>query len=588
MPVPFSTKKGINIVGVTKDHAPVYDPEDPLLKDESEVLALDRACIHEQEFQWEMALSNLQGEDDDDDNDDDDDDESEPETVTETEAVMEPVTKVIDTAAIPKVNVQKPSPPTPTPRTPRFNTVLVPPQVASRFPSRSASTISLNKMSAPDTKTSTSAAGIPRVGTVTAPSETHEHAGFTPNDRGQYLAYSAPGSRIASAQHSRAPSRSASPNSTLKVPGQVPRRSHTPALRPVASTSRLSWLLDEENTHRPYTAALENTRSRHQQQLNQPNTYSDPQDALHLAITPNWIDPAAISAFVESVSRHPSLSSSFLALPHPGSQSHSPLRATADENVHVGTLYLAGTGYPDIQRKREHEHEQQMSIHHNHHHHVPSEFPVFHSSPHAAAPATTGLQHSGALIPRHTDTTTTTTDATVPVSNTSGILQPEGNNSKTLYIPLSNRARPRAASRALNQAYNASKTLFSESGTASNGMLTNTTAAVDSGVHHPHDDANININANINANINQEEGGKGETETEAEAEEAAPRCPLHQGKCDGESVVEQHVTLRVWGTRHFWNQHLPVVECEGGRVLVDWAGLRDEEVERRKKQRAGE
>ena len=76
MPVPFSTKKGINIVGVTKDHAPVYDPEDPLLKDESEVLALDRACIHEQEFQWEMALSNLQGEDDDDDNYYDDDDES--------------------------------------------------------------------------------------------------------------------------------------------------------------------------------------------------------------------------------------------------------------------------------------------------------------------------------------------------------------------------------------------------------------------------------------------------------------------------------------------------------------------------------
>jgi hypothetical protein len=53
-PVSFSTKKGINIVGVVQDRAPIYDPQAPGLVPEGQISALNRACMHEQEFQKEQ------------------------------------------------------------------------------------------------------------------------------------------------------------------------------------------------------------------------------------------------------------------------------------------------------------------------------------------------------------------------------------------------------------------------------------------------------------------------------------------------------------------------------------------------------
>ena len=50
-PVPFSTKKGINIVGVVKDQAPIYNHTDPDLILEQDIAALQKSCVHEWEFQ---------------------------------------------------------------------------------------------------------------------------------------------------------------------------------------------------------------------------------------------------------------------------------------------------------------------------------------------------------------------------------------------------------------------------------------------------------------------------------------------------------------------------------------------------------
>jgi hypothetical protein len=60
-PVPFSTKKGINIVGLMQDRAPIFNSKAPHLVPESEIAALQRACIHEKEFQKEQEDASKEG-----------------------------------------------------------------------------------------------------------------------------------------------------------------------------------------------------------------------------------------------------------------------------------------------------------------------------------------------------------------------------------------------------------------------------------------------------------------------------------------------------------------------------------------------
>ena len=50
-PIPFSTRRGISIVGTVQDCAPAYDPQARDLVPEGNIAALDRACIHMQQGQ---------------------------------------------------------------------------------------------------------------------------------------------------------------------------------------------------------------------------------------------------------------------------------------------------------------------------------------------------------------------------------------------------------------------------------------------------------------------------------------------------------------------------------------------------------
>ena len=102
----------------------------------------------------------------------------------------------------------------------------------------------------------------------------------------------------------------------------------------------------------------------------------------------------------------------------------------------------------------------------------------------------------------------------------------------TLHIPLSTRGRPRAASRALNQANNAAKT-------PSVTSLPNATATA-----------------------------------------VSTRYTLHDKPCDGESVTEPHVTLHAHMRADPGLQQVPMIQCADGRVIVDWIALRDEETKR--------
>jgi hypothetical protein len=60
----------------------------------------------------------------------------------------------------------------------------------------------------------------------------------------------------------------------------------------------------------------------------------------------------------------------------------------------------------------------------------------------------------------------------------------------------------------------------------------------------------------------------------------APRCPLHGDACDGVTVTETWVTQRAKEGTGFKDLY-PVVEGAGGRVMVDWMKLFDEEQARR-------
>jgi hypothetical protein len=118
-----------------------------------------------------------------------------------------------------------------------------------------------------------------------------------------------------------------------------------------------------------------------------------------------------------------------------------------------------------------------------------------------------------------------------------------------------NTGRPRAASKALNEAYNAAnpsstpRLVFPSNLVPSNDRLG--TSTVD------------------NTNTN--------TATENPA--FTPRCPIHSESCNGQDVVHEHITQRARNGAGF-KDLFPTVTCEDGRVMVDWAKLRDEEMKR--------
>jgi hypothetical protein len=327
-PVPFSTKKGINIVGIVQDRAPIYDPQDPDLVPESQIAALQRACMHEQEFQREQKEIRKQ----------EVQDALEEKANQENEEAIAS-TQDIDTTATLEASSVESVASHPLPRATSFPTLLVPQQVISRH----GSNTSLSSPVAPGHTTAAPFSNVPQINTAQAPNASSvttysqhtlpEEQVFTPHDRGHYLAQSAPGSRQGSISNTPYTSRPVSPTHGLNVRGH----GHGSHLRPNASTSRLNQLLAEEGFHRAFTPISEVSES---VSTRWTNAWED-EVAVNMAMEQDWIDPDDIDAFVQTVSHQSSPTAT-----RPGSRPLSRIATFDDESE--GGLHLPGLGHPNV------------------------------------------------------------------------------------------------------------------------------------------------------------------------------------------------------------------------------------------------
>jgi hypothetical protein len=256
-PVPFSTKKGINIIGTVRYLAPRYDPNAPELVPEESIGALSKACwLREQDAAKAVAEEQADG------TDDDDDDAAALEMPAVVRSGAHELRPLPGEAAVP------------------YSTPLVPSQVSSRVGSRQNSYAELPYLTVLDARSQpgdsaashsivfqsrpSSQPDLPmaRPGSSASIVGCDTHVGYagsssatipglrhsslqvllyTPHDRAVFLADSAPGSRIASHTNTPHGSRSVSPH-----------HAH-PTLRQVASTTRLTQLLAEERMPRAFS-----------------------------------------------------------------------------------------------------------------------------------------------------------------------------------------------------------------------------------------------------------------------------------------------------------------------------------------------
>jgi hypothetical protein len=326
-------------VGLVQDRAPIFNSQAPGLQHESSIAALQRACIHEKKFQEEQEEAKKE----------------ETKKTLEEEAKQKTETKFVAEEAVETAAPFEPTAPEPPAatlpplRVPSFTTLLVPSQVTSRFGSQ----VSLDSLSAPSHRVTVSVGNIPRISTVEAPAVAHAQQGtsYTPHDRGHYLAYSAPGSRHGSVDHTPSVSRPVSPTHGLSVRGH----GNSSSLRPAASTSRLHQLLAEEGVRRALSPLAEDISSdRH-------SGVSDGDMVANLSVAQGWIDPDDIDAFVKTVSRRPSRPSSRPASRRMSRvQNRSPQPSTPDDEIDGG-LFLPGLGHPDVVRCSSRNHSRSQS-----------------------------------------------------------------------------------------------------------------------------------------------------------------------------------------------------------------------------------
>jgi hypothetical protein len=147
---------------------------------------------------------------------------------------------------------------------------------------------------------------------------------YTPHDRALFLADSAPGSRLASVSNTPIPSRPVSPTNHALTHGLRYSLGHSlrndSTLRAIASTSRLSALLAEEDVRRatsPLSEVIEGTTSPspHVTTSFEPDTNVLPED---------WLDPVELNAYIQSISR-------------PSSRLGSPFSPPQSRNKPIGT-----------------------------------------------------------------------------------------------------------------------------------------------------------------------------------------------------------------------------------------------------------
>ncbi|KAH7077847.1 hypothetical protein BKA63DRAFT_369742, partial [Paraphoma chrysanthemicola] len=245
-PVPYQTKKGINIIGTVQDNAPLYAPNDPSLVPEARIAALKKSCQHV----W------------------DDQQEEEEQRKMETAQIIEE--EAVDEEEEGSVALEMPTtyhqgsyyaPNMPGEAMRSTMTPMIPHQVSSRAPSRAVSYTSL------------------------------PHLSFTPHDRAQYLADSAPGSRLPSISNTPYHSRPVSPSGGAT------------SLRQTASTSRLTALASEDRMPRAFSP-LSNVAEGNTHLF---TSYSDMGlDSETNSSAEEWASPRQIAAFVDTVSRPPS------------------------------------------------------------------------------------------------------------------------------------------------------------------------------------------------------------------------------------------------------------------------------------------
>ncbi|CAN9172280.1 unnamed protein product [Alternaria alternata] len=469
-PVPFSTKKGINIVGVVKDQAPIYNHTDPDLILEQDIAALQKSCVHEWEFQQaqeelkkQETRKVLEAE------------ETGEHKKIETETVASS-TKDFDAATTPKASAQEPLP---------------------------------------------------------------------------------------------------------------------------TSTSRLNQLLAEEGFRRSMSPLADGTEDHLRGSGHREGRDGDL--AANLGVSQGWMDPDDISAFVETVSRRPSPSRvslwsrsrplSRVNSRGPRGDSNSP-----EKDVDEG-LYLHGLGHPDVIRNDASKAQTRESS--------PFRAPGYRSTESTAylrelamrhydivnaEPETSSSQsqtpighpptglfgspvvatslHRDAMpaftfpVPRHIPDTSSfpAFDDDVPPASyidhadkkplVTG--RPRA-GSKSVHT-----GRPRAASKALNEAYNAANP-------SSTPRLVFPFSFVPPTGHTGTENDNTTS----------------ATTTDAQKITFVARCPLHSESCNGQDVVHEHMTQRARNGAGF-KDLFPTIECEGGRVMVDWKKLMNEEVERLK------
>ncbi|KAF1947626.1 hypothetical protein EJ02DRAFT_390665 [Clathrospora elynae] len=541
-PIPFSTKKGINLSGIVDDGAPVYNPKARHLVPESEIAALQRSCFHEQERQKEQ------------------------------EEVGKWATKnaLEEEARIGADGVQELPLDDPPSRAASFTTLLVPSQVVSRIGSHASlaslarSTHRLTASLGKDPHICTShALGLPSA--TAYASQTVASTSYTPHDRGHYLAHSAPGSRHGSIVNTPQTSRPSSPPNA----GGLSLRGHGSLLRPASSTSRLNQLLAEEGVRRAFSPLSEVAGGR---DSHSPTGVLDAAMVANLQVEQEWIDPEDIEAFVQTVSRRPSRPSPHLL---PRANSASPQAPTSEEDMDGG-IYLPGLGHPELIRgtaSRPYSPTRQISY--EPHTPIPTSMhEPFHEYGERAA-------HLHGWDDQDAYSTGSSSRAQIPIPHATqepgyprshgygqvhgqahhhGHAQSHGyaygqvhahdhfqgqagtssqynyGNIDTATSSHVSTGRPRAASHALNEAYNAAHPL-----------------------------ANPRVFATVTPIV------YGDVATNA----YAPGCTIHPEPCDGKTVTRKHMTQRAIEGAGFAHVY-PLIRCQDGRVMVDWHKLLSE------------
>ncbi len=589
-------------MGVVQDRAPLYDLQKPDLVFENTIAALERSCVHEWEWQEEQEEIKKQ------ETKKALEEEEKKRNETGTESVVGSA-KETDAATTPKASPQDPLPSQAPSRVPSFTALLVPSQVSSNISTRTASQASLNSSSVPNSHRPLSfSTNIPRLGTVAAPppsttnnnaAQTFPSTSYTPHDRGHFLAYSAPGSRNASVDNTPFVSRPVSPTH-LHGLGVRSGQSHGSLLRPIASTSRLNQLLAEEGYRRSLSPLADVSESGNA--VGEEAQWQEEDMVANLSLSQGWIHPDDISAFVETVSWRPSRPSSRSPRPLSRGHSHSP-RATSPSDGEMeggGRLYLPGLGHPDVISEvgsrartpvvsssqtrdsspfRAANYQLAESAAYlrglaQRHYNMVNAGPGYDTSarpeggaqprtssssvqtPTGQAP-TSSHKGSGHVASQNVDTTPAFTFPAPRNPDTSSFpafANPDLDLSPSYTVhaekkPL-NTGRPRAASKALNEAYN---------------------AANPSSTPRP---VIPFLPSNEHIEVNDDD-----TDTENAAFTA--RCPIHSESCNGQDVVHKHMTERARNGAGF-KDLFPTIHCEDGRVMVDWAKMKDEEMERLK------